>query len=311
MIQVPLASVTMGWPDAIRQVLAGLNTPDAIVMLPASELEQCLKKGKVVFQWKRIKSFVKPPLKSGLPPAVEESQVEFPLQIIAPLFLAQRKPATQQKKFEVAEDIPDVFSGKGLIVPPAEAPDRPAVPAPSRPAPPPAAPAPAPARPAPAAAPARPAPAPAPVRAPARPAPAPAPLPAAATEAMEIGEIFGQPGRKNWSPAELVERSSGLRGVVGAIIAMPDGLLVASHLPPGLNGEAVAAFLPQMFTRMMQYCKELKFGDATRLTLVVDNVPLKIVKVGGVYFAALGRAEEPLPDAQLNVIAAHLAPQSK
>jgi predicted regulator of Ras-like GTPase activity (Roadblock/LC7/MglB family) len=129
--------------------------------------------------------------------------------------------------------------------------------------------------------------------------------------ALEIGEIFGQPGRKNWSPAELVERSSGLQGVVGAIITMPDGLLVASHLPPGLNGEAIAAFLPQMFTRMMQYCKELKFGDATRLTIVVDGVPLKIVKVGGVFFAALGRAEDPLPEAQLNVIAAHLTPQSK
>ena len=129
--------------------------------------------------------------------------------------------------------------------------------------------------------------------------------------ALEIGEIFGQPGRKNWSPAELVERTSTLKGVVGAIITMPDGLLVASHLPPGLNGEAIAAFLPQMFTRMMQYCKELKFGDATRLTIVVDGVPLKIVKVGGVFFAALGRAEDPLPEAQLNVIAAHLSPQSK
>jgi len=303
MVQVPLASVTMGWPEAIRQVLAGLNDPNAVVMLPAAELEQGLKKGKVVFQWKRIKSFVKPPLKSALPPAVEETQVEFPLPIIAPLFLSQRKAVAQQKKFEVAEDIPDLFSGKGLIVPPARAP-----------APGPAPTAPAPARPAPAVAPAR--PAPASTRPPAAPAPAAAPAPVLAPTAgmptaLEIGEIFGQPGRKNWSPAEIVERSSGLNGVVGAIITMPDGLLVASHLPPGLNGEAIAAFLPQMFTRMMQYCKELKFGDATRLTIVVDGVPLKIVKVGGVFFAALGRAEDPLPEAQLNVIAAHLTPQSK
>jgi len=50
MVQVPLASVTMGWPEAIRQVLAGLNIPDAVVMLPAAELEQGRKKGKEVFQ---------------------------------------------------------------------------------------------------------------------------------------------------------------------------------------------------------------------------------------------------------------------
>jgi predicted regulator of Ras-like GTPase activity (Roadblock/LC7/MglB family) len=128
---------------------------------------------------------------------------------------------------------------------------------------------------------------------------------------QEIGELFGQPGRKNWTPAEIVKKTSELRGVVGALIALQDGLLVASQMPPGLNAETIAAFIPQMFSRMSQYCKELKFGDPSRLAFVVEDVPLKVYKGGGVYFTVLGCATEPLPDAQLNLVAAQLAPQSK
>jgi predicted regulator of Ras-like GTPase activity (Roadblock/LC7/MglB family) len=92
---------------------------------------------------------------------------------------------------------------------------------------------------------------------------------------------------------------------------MQDGLLVASHLPPGLNGEAIAAFLPQMFSRVTQYCKELKFGDSTNITITIDHVPLRIYKAGSVFFAALGRPKVPLPEPHLDIIAFHLAPQSK
>jgi len=308
-ISVPLASVKAGWPEAIRQALAGLNAPDAVVLLPAAETEQGLKKGKVVFQWKRIRSFIKPPLKSTLPPAVEESQVEFPLPVIAPIFLSQKKPATvAQRKYAIDADIPDVFASRGLATAAkAAAPTAPAAPAAPARAPVPAA---VPRPPAPVAPPPPPrAPVPAPAPAPA--APVAAPAAAAGPVPQEIGELFGQPGRKNWSPAEVVQKTSGLRGVAGAIMAMQDGLLVASHLPPGLNGEAIAAFLPQMFGRMMQYSKELKFGESNHLTVIINDVPLKIYKLGGVFFAAVGRAEEPLPDAHLNLVAAHLSPSSK
>src|SRR5206468_4782903 len=128
--------------------------------------------------------------------------------------------------------------------------------------------------------------------APAAPA-APAVAPVVATAPLpprEIGEVFGQPGRKNWTPSEIVQKTSALRGVAGALIAMQDGLLVAGHLPPGLNAETIAAFLPQMHSRMTQYSKELKFGEANNLTLIVDDIPLKIFKNGGVFFTVLVRA---------------------
>jgi predicted regulator of Ras-like GTPase activity (Roadblock/LC7/MglB family) len=128
---------------------------------------------------------------------------------------------------------------------------------------------------------------------------------------QEIGEVFGQPGRKNWTPSEIVHKTSALRGVAGALIAMQDGLLVAGHLPPGLNAETIAAFLPQMHSRMTQYSKELKFGEANNLTLVVDDVALKIFKTGGVFFTVLGRPGEPLPEPHLKIVAAQLGPQNK
>jgi hypothetical protein len=87
--------------------------------------------------------------------------------------------------------------------------------------------------------------------------------------------------------------------------------MVASHLPPGLNGETIAAFLPQMFSRVMQYSKELKFNEASSLTLIVENVPLKIFKAGGVFFTILGRAGESLPEPHLSIIAAQFGPQNK
>jgi len=143
-------------------------------------------------------------------------------------------------------------------------------------------------------------------------APAPVPVPVAAPPApRDIGDVFGQPGRKNWAPSEIVQKTSALRGVAGSLIAMQDGLLVAGHLPSGLNPETIAAFLPQMFSRMMQYSKELNFGEANNLTIIVDNVPLKIFKVGGVFFTVLGRADASLPEPHLSIVAAHLAPQNR
>ena len=142
--------------------------------------------------------------------------------------------------------------------------------------------------------------------APAAPAPVPLPKPA-----LQIGDIFGQPGKRDWTPNEIVQKTSGLRGVAGALIAMPDGLLVAGQLPAGLSGETIAAFLPQMFGRMTQYTKELKFKETDNLTLIVENVPLQIYKTGNLYFAVLGRAGEILPQLQLKIIAAALGPQTR
>ena len=304
-----MARLTGNWPEAVRRELAEL--PDATVGLPKNELEQALKRGKIAFPWKWIRSWITPAPPPTAASALDDTLLELPLSVVAPLFLAQRKPTPPQKKYTITENIPDVFAGRGrepsahVQVAAPITPSTPAMPAapviamPSAPLPMPAQPVSVP-----------------PARAP---APAPSPAPVAAPPALataravpkEIGEIFGQPGRKNWTPSEIVQKTSGLNGVAGSLIAMPDGLLVAGHLPPGLNAETIAAFLPQMHSRITQYSKELRFGEANHLTLIVDDVPLKIFKTGGVFFTVLGRSGEPLPEPQLSVVAAQLGPQNK
>jgi predicted regulator of Ras-like GTPase activity (Roadblock/LC7/MglB family) len=110
---------------------------------------------------------------------------------------------------------------------------------------------------------------------------------------------------------EIVQRTSALRGVAGTLIAMQDGLLVADQMPPGLPADTFAAFVPQLFGRLSQYTKELKLGEASSVTVVVEDAPLKIFKAGGVYFTALGQAAQPLPDPELNAIAAYLGRQTQ
>jgi predicted regulator of Ras-like GTPase activity (Roadblock/LC7/MglB family) len=94
--------------------------------------------------------------------------------------------------------------------------------------------------------------------------------------------------------------------VAGAVVAMQDGLRVASQVPAELNGDMLAAFLPQIFDRVNQSTRELRMGALNNITFTVGNVPWKIFQVNALYFAAFGRAGEPLPSAQLAQLAAEL-----
>jgi predicted regulator of Ras-like GTPase activity (Roadblock/LC7/MglB family) len=108
------------------------------------------------------------------------------------------------------------------------------------------------------------------------------------------------------TPAEVVARAMELPAVAGAVVALPDGLRVASQIPAGLNGDTFAAFIPQIFTRVKQCSQELRMGEMNNLSFTAGNVPWKIFRVNAVYFAAFGRANEALPGAELAALAALL-----
>ncbi len=93
----------------------------------------------------------------------------------------------------------------------------------------------------------------------------------------------------------------------GALIATPDGLVIASQLPPTLHAETAAGFLPQIYSRLSQYTRELKLGEPSQVELLVESVPLQVYKTSQAYFAVLGRAAEPLPKLQLNALANQLS----
>jgi predicted regulator of Ras-like GTPase activity (Roadblock/LC7/MglB family) len=236
---------------------------------------------------------IPPPQPAAAPPAAFTPPPPKPLEQQAPIAFKAPPP-------EPAKPIPMPVAPAAPA--PILAPVRVAAPTPIAPVSPlPAPPAPAPAIPKP------PAPASAVAAAPAAPAPAST---AAAEPALGFGEVFGQPQKTTWSPQEIVEKTATLRGVAGALITTVDGLPVAFHLPANLSGNAVAAFIPQMYTRITQYTRDLKLGDAKNLTIMVENVPLQIFKSGTVYFTALGKANETLPKPQLTAIAAALGRQS-
>ena len=107
-------------------------------------------------------------------------------------------------------------------------------------------------------------------------------------------------------PKEVVVRAAALPGVAGSVVAMQDGLRVASQVPADLNADTLAAFLPQIFERVNQSTRELRMGPLNNVNFTVGNVPWKIFRVNAVYFAAFGRAGEPLPSAQLAQLAAEL-----
>jgi predicted regulator of Ras-like GTPase activity (Roadblock/LC7/MglB family) len=108
------------------------------------------------------------------------------------------------------------------------------------------------------------------------------------------------------TPNEVVSRAATLDGVAGALIALPDGLMVASHLAPDLNGDTLAAFLPQIFGKVSQCTKELRMGELNNVNFTVGNVPWKIFRVNAIFFAVFGRMGEPLPTGQLAALAAEL-----
>jgi predicted regulator of Ras-like GTPase activity (Roadblock/LC7/MglB family) len=108
------------------------------------------------------------------------------------------------------------------------------------------------------------------------------------------------------TPNEVVSRAAGLDGVAGALIALPDGLMVASRLSTDLNGDTLAAFLPQIFGKVSQCTRELRMGDLNNLNFTVGNVPWKIFRVNAIFFAAFGKAGEALPTAQLAALAGEL-----
>ena len=273
-----LASLADAWPETVRKELIDLKLVDAKVALPASAVEQALKQGRISFSWKTLRSWVKPAI---LPSASAHDGVvlELPLKVVAPLFLGRQQEAAKHKqKVAIDEEIPNLFFG----FPRPEA----GVPV---------------------------------AAATARPAdtnfyvwddtsdtarversevkrPAPGPGPGPGTRFVE----------KYATPNEVVSRAAGLDGVLGALIALPDGLMVANRLPPELNADTLAAFLPQIFGKVSQCTKELRMGELNNLNFTVGNIPWKIFRVHSIFFAAFGKAGEPLPTAQLAALAAEL-----
>jgi predicted regulator of Ras-like GTPase activity (Roadblock/LC7/MglB family) len=284
-ILTPLAGLSESWPETLRQEIVQLNLQTAQVALPVNLIEPALKRGRVIISWQIIRSWIRPK-----PPGISNhdgTDLELPLKVLAPLLVPRQKREVKPKANPALppSTIPNLFFGFPQPQPeelaaPLNAPDV---------------------------------------------VPLVQPIDAklAETDYYVWGDGAEAPrsvetefkrapmpatdfSSRRSTPKEIIERALKLPNVVGAIVALPDGLKVAFHLPPDLNPDTVAAFLPQLFSRVSQCSKELRMGELNNLNFTIGNVPWKIFRVNAVYFAAFGRAGEPLPTAQLAVLAGEL-----
>ena len=280
-LSVPLISLAEGWPEAVRQEIVQANLLDAKIALPVEPVEQALKLGKAAFPWKVLRSWIKP----TPPPIVsvyDNAAVELPLKVIAPLFLNRRKDdARPHQKVAVDENIPNLFFG----FPQAGTPSAAETAAPAS-------------------------------HAVTKPVDTNYYVWDDASETARVDETelkrgsAPSPGTsfvtRCATPNEVVSRAAALEGVAGALIALPDGLMVANRLAPDLNGDTLAAFLPHIFGKVSQCTKELRMGELNNLNFTVGNVPWKIFRVNAIFFAVFGHPGQPLPTGQLVALAAEL-----
>ncbi len=258
-----LAPLAQSWPDAIRAQIAQLGSFDARLSMPADLVEGALRQGRILFSWRALRGWITPQLP---PSALDETMLELPLRVVAPLFLARRKVAGQPQKPIPDQTIPNLFFGS----------------------------------------------------------PRPSPAPghdgtALAEEKRAETQLHGHngsgkaltsqeapPAHRHATPNEVVSRAAGLEGVAGALLALPDGLLVASQLQEDVNAEALAAFVPQIFSKVAQCTKELHLGDLLEMSFVVGNTPWRIFRVNSIFFAAFGRGGVSLPGGELRALAEEL-----
>jgi predicted regulator of Ras-like GTPase activity (Roadblock/LC7/MglB family) len=288
-IRVPMVSLSRSWPEQIRREVMAVHL-SASVAIPYAELEAAMKRGKAAFTWKQLRLWIQPKPSSAL--AEHDSlNLELPLAVLTPIFLARRSAPKARTQRPVSAEIPDIFAARSDAEPagPAEA-DAAAV----------------------------------------SPAP-PAPANSSTLEhriASSLANTVAQPAardkvrtpatgsngkldqlttaRSSPLPTELVQRACHLTGVSGALLATLDGLIIASQLPPGMRAETAAGFLPEIFNRLSQYTRELKVGEPTQVEMLVGNTPVQIYRTANAYYAILGKASEPLPKLQLTALAARL-----
>lgn len=105
------------------------------------------------------------------------------------------------------------------------------------------------------------------------------------------------------SPSQVVTQASGLEGVAGALVVLPEGLLVAAKVATDQNPDALAAFLARALGRVNKCAEEALIGELSQLDFIAQGVPWKIFRLHGVLFAAFGRAGGTLPTLQLAAIA--------
>ena len=115
-----LEAVSGAWPGPVRQEIQQFNLGSALISIPVSQLEPGMKTGRVVFTWAKLCGWLNVPRPRS---AYDETHLELPLPVMAPLFLAKHRAPAPRKIAAVGENVPDLFAGRGrpIATPPTPA----------------------------------------------------------------------------------------------------------------------------------------------------------------------------------------------
>jgi predicted regulator of Ras-like GTPase activity (Roadblock/LC7/MglB family) len=269
-ISILLADLSENWPQEVRDEIAQTGISNVTIALSAAQVEPGLKRGRVTMTWQQLRLLARA---NSVASPNDALQLDLPLKVLAPAFLAAQKNLSRPVRVIVPEEIPNLFFGFPQPIEKMAAPKLPELKIPNtnyfNPQ-------------------------------------GKDELPSAETDFRRVQNPATDFLNRQTQPKEIVAQAVALPGVAGSVIALPDGLRVASETPSDLNPETLAAFLPQIFDRVSQSTRELRMGSLNNVGFTVGNVTWKIFRVNAIYFAAFGRAGEPLPTAQLALLAAQL-----
>ncbi len=296
-LRMPVSVLTEKWPAAVLDEVAQQNLSRAQLEIPANEVEPGLRSGKLIFSWRQIRTWLTGVAKSDDDSPNDATPVELPLRIVAPLFLSQRSLENPVKKVSVPESIPNLFGPgstgfkTGFVKKIEEAVERQQDNLPTVAA--------------------------APIAQVAAPQSTPAPTPIASDTSVirriphAIHEVFGEAEKANWTPIEIVRRTSKLKGVHGALICTQDGLMVAENYTSIAGNETFCALITQMFNRVSNQSKELVLGLPSQMSFVADSITYQAFRTGRVIYIVVSNAGERLPQPELLVVAEYLSKNSR
>lgn len=106
---IRLDAIAMNWPDGIRQELAQLKIPDAKVALPPVEICEGLKRGRIQYPWRTVRTWIQPAPIYATPSPHDDEMLELPLRTLTPLFLEFIRSNPVNRQAADAENITEFF----------------------------------------------------------------------------------------------------------------------------------------------------------------------------------------------------------
>lgn len=106
---IALDVIAAGWPDGLRQELAQLKIPEAKVALPAVEICEGLKRARVQYPWRTLRSWIQPTPIYATPSPFDDVVLELPLRTLTPLFLEFIRSNPVNRQVADADNITEFF----------------------------------------------------------------------------------------------------------------------------------------------------------------------------------------------------------